>query len=610
MFEYLIDLCEEEKIKFAEAERVKKPYLNINDYQREQGDYKKNNGGAPASSADKVNYYMGLAIKGMANGILTSPANEIQIIGKNDEENRLGARYLWTAYMLLGHVLPHKFNHTSIKNYVEGFNEKAEMGYFWGFSATSLYETGFKQHLNEASIRRFLVNSTQAAVDRRKFEANRVAKPYVYQPYLIQKKLYELGSEGLAQFFVDLPAEVTQLDLYGQELYRLGALELVEALRALPPRITLLRLRYNAFNYLSSADLALIFAAVPSSVTWFDISGNYFCYIGDAVHERKCREETGLVLAFSALHDKITTLVLDIARPEIFKAMPKSVTKLFLSGAYPLQCHGKSAESRDVQEQTMEADELVKIFKDLPEHIVSPDTDLINIARRRIQAIQSDIEHEKRRKNERFHHWVKKFDVTTSDIKSHLSHGADINYQDHSNGYTALMIAVDAQNERIAEYLLKQGANPLLKNKSGELASELAATSSPVYQLLKNWELRCAVSTANLPAAQSAYRTGADVNFQGSDGSTALMNAITQQNEEFVKFLLVRGAEISLTCDDGKSALDLANPNMKALLIKDDEEARVESLTTNSFAFFTEREEVEGATVELQSAGVKYAHSS
>ena len=43
------------------------------------------------------------------------------------------------------------------------------------------------------------------------------------------------------------------------------------------------------------------------------------------------------------------------------------------------------------------------------------------------------------------------------------------------------MKALDAQNDRIAEYLLRQGASPFVQNKYGEIASELTPVSSMIY---------------------------------------------------------------------------------------------------------------------------------
>ncbi len=591
MFEFLIGLCAEEAEKYKKSEKAKKSKYLDSTYKLELKNYEKNLGGVPTSLADKANYYMAFTIKAMATGDRPlSPPDNMFVINGPDSAT---IRYVWTSAMLLGSLLPNKFDHRSIYNN-SIFNEKPEMGWFARFSSSSLYETAFKQYLNEDAIRRFLMYSTTEAVDAKQFEAERLAKPQVYKPQPVKRELYKLGVDGLAQFFRELPASVNELDLSRQELYRFGASGLAEVLKAIPSHITILRLRYNELNYLSGADLALIFTAIPLNVTCVDISGNNIQYIGNSI-DRKHREDADLALAFSGFREGVTTLMLannnlafyHAGLAEVFKAMPKSITRFYLKG-------------NDDERKYCSEDDLVKIFHDISENVISPDTDLITVARRRMREIQRKIESEKRERNECLHHGVKKFDVTAKEIHSHLSHGADINYRD-DNGYTALMLLVDAQNDRLAEYLLKQGADPLIKNNAGELASDLASTGSPVYQLLKNWELRFAVSTGNLAAAQSAYRGGADIDFQGPDGSTALMIAVSGDNQDLVRFLVVNGANlnVSLIRDDGKSVWDLAKPTMKALLVRTSDESevnataavRAESPSVNARAFFSKFEE-------------------
>lgn len=95
-------------------------------------------------------------------------------------------------------------------------------------------------------------------------------------------------------------------------------------------------------------------------------------------------------------------------------------------------------------------------------------------------------------------------------LKRALVNGAGIDYQSQQNGYTALMCVVSVQHDRIAEYLLSLGANPLLKNNNnqtvvtflldrganpfiknyyGETPGDIALRYSPIYLLIKNYEL-------------------------------------------------------------------------------------------------------------------------
>lgn len=152
---------------------------------------------------------------------------------------------------------------------------------------------------------------------------------------------------------------------------------------------------------------------------------------------------------------------------------------------------------------------------------------------------------------------VEKFDAKARDIKTLLDKGADINYQDEKNGYTALMIAVDAQSDRIAEYLLNQSANPLLLNKAGEKASDLASSDSPIHQRLKGFELIAAALTGDLTAVRLAINTNASINFKGIGGYTPLLIAVENKHVDVVRFLLSRGADITITRNDGQGPLEL-----------------------------------------------------
>ncbi|MDF2940559.1 MAG: hypothetical protein K0R66_1201, partial [Gammaproteobacteria bacterium] len=115
----------------------------------------------PNTPADRVNYFMGYAIIGIA-GVTPTPTNQL-IINGQDHDHTIKAKYIWTALMLLGSILPHRFDHRSISNWGDGWKEfeqeiKHEMGYFSRFSSTSLYETEFKKHLNKDQIKYYLTS--------------------------------------------------------------------------------------------------------------------------------------------------------------------------------------------------------------------------------------------------------------------------------------------------------------------------------------------------------------------------------------------------------------------------------------------------------------------
>ena len=64
-------------------------------------------------------------------------------------------------------------------------------------------------------------------------------------------------------------------------------------------------------------------------------------------------------------------------------------------------------------------------------------------------------------------------------------------------------------------------------------------------------------------------REGANPDAQQAGGFTALHAAAQHNNPEMIQALLDSGADISLRADDGKTAADMAGPEIAKLLKKD-----------------------------------------
>jgi ankyrin repeat protein len=120
------------------------------------------------------------------------------------------------------------------------------------------------------------------------------------------------------------------------------------------------------------------------------------------------------------------------------------------------------------------------------------------------------------------------------------------------------MLAVQLKYDRMAEYLLKQGADPLLKNNEKKMASELVSNQASVYPILKNYELLFASMNNDLVSVQLIINEGGLVNFQGPNDYTALMIATEQNQVELVDYLLNIGACLLLKRIDGSTVFDLA----------------------------------------------------
>lgn len=151
-------------------------------------------------------------------------------------------------------------------------------------------------------------------------------------------------------------------------------------------------------------------------------------------------------------------------------------------------------------------------------------------------------------------------------IKKLLAEGADINHQT-MEGYTPLMCAAMKGVDRVVEYLLKQGANPLLINTDNKIASELILPHSSIYFILKNYELLFATINDDLSMVTSLIETGAMIDFQGTCGYSALMIAVIHNQIEIVEYLLSQGSNLLLTCENNQNAFELAtNRTIKNIL--------------------------------------------
>ena len=150
MFEFLMRLIESEQQRCKTMRSA---------YKEEQENFFVNVGKMPGDPKSRVNYWMAYAIKSIAGSLpkIPSKENPIRISGPNPLE----AQYVWTSFMLLGSILPDKFDHHAIWVLsANGFEPRGEVGYFSRFSSKSLYETAFKQYVEEAEINAFLTKAS------------------------------------------------------------------------------------------------------------------------------------------------------------------------------------------------------------------------------------------------------------------------------------------------------------------------------------------------------------------------------------------------------------------------------------------------------------------
>jgi ankyrin repeat protein len=170
-----------------------------------------------------------------------------------------------------------------------------------------------------------------------------------------------------------------------------------------------------------------------------------------------------------------------------------------------------------------------------------------------------------------------KFD-DVSEVQSLLKAGVSPNTLDQ-NGNPMLIVAIRDKSPKVTNLLLaNQAIDVDVSNKSGENPLMIASIEGdlPLVEtmVLKNkaqvnktgWApLHYACSTGKLSVAEFLVANGAKVNALSPSETTPLMMAVSSGNELLIKFLLDKGADLSMRNHEGYSAIDVA-----ALFNRDD----------------------------------------
>lgn len=145
--------------------------------------------------------------------------------------------------------------------------------------------------------------------------------------------------------------------------------------------------------------------------------------------------------------------------------------------------------------------------------------------------------------------------VLTSDLKSvehFILQGADVNSKDENRGWTPLLYATEAGDEKIATLLLRHGANPNLVSTENKISA-----------------LHRAAANGHLKIAKILIENGADIDYQDAKlRSTPLMWAVVKNHKIMVQLLLENKALINARGHRGESALCLAVSNQNVDVVK------------------------------------------
>ncbi|KAI8983506.1 hypothetical protein BDB01DRAFT_126676 [Pilobolus umbonatus] len=153
----------------------------------------------------------------------------------------------------------------------------------------------------------------------------------------------------------------------------------------------------------------------------------------------------------------------------------------------------------------------------------------------------------------------------------------------NNNKDTALMIACKLKEEKIAslylDYLISENSLDInLLNKNGCSALLYACRNNHkdnVEKLLKmnaNPNVHCnthipliaAINTKNIELVKSLVQSGADVNSQLTDGTSALHAAVMSEKHAIVRFLLESNCDVSVKNNKRQTALHLSIESTKA----------------------------------------------
>ncbi len=225
--------------------------------------------------------------------------------------------------------------------------------------------------------------------------------------------------------------------------------------------------------------------------------------------------------------------------------------------------------------------------------ICSSSSPLYEVLKQRIRVLELEKLAPKERYSKLLLEHATSIDARVQKIEELLELGADIDHQD-SAGFTILMHVLDLQNDRIAEYLLCKGADPLIKNKYDRTASDLVSRNSDIYRIIKGYELLTATFRDDLLSIKTILSNDSSlIDFQGVSGDSALLIAVRLKQIHIVEYLLSQNPNLILANNKGVCVFDVVQDKRIEQLLKQanmpetvDDEIEIEQENSRSPRFF------------------------
>ena len=168
----------------------------------------------------------------------------------------------------------------------------------------------------------------------------------------------------------------------------------------------------------------------------------------------------------------------------------------------------------------------------------------------------------------------------TEKVLELLVKGMDVNTTDR-DGTTLTMIAARTNNHELLDFLLKNRAGLLKRNRYGDDALMLSAYNGDLDAVKKlveagawvnhdGWTaLHYAAFQGHMEVASYLLDKGAEINAKASNQETALMQAARHGHKPVALLLKQRGADLGIKSPKGKTAYDYAMESNHTELAKD-----------------------------------------